>query len=129
MTAVATEKAFKSRWGYHPCDGEEFQKIRRLYKFYWIARYSEAAWHRWNNKHPHNRLIKRKVKGVRGSCQEILGPAPEPFFPKEYQNILKEDIPALYERARRPLQDPSMVQPLHLSPAQINLWLEKLSQF
>lgn len=123
---MTVERGFKSRWGFHPCDVEDFQKIKTIHKFFWIAKCSKAAWERWNNKLPHNRVIRERVKGIRRSCQKILGPAPEPFFPKEYQDLLKEDIISLYEQARMPKENVNLVQPLNMNQTHINQWFEKL---
>ena len=47
--------AFKSRWGYHPCDFATFAKLKLLHKRYWQTVYDFHRWHRWWRKEPLNR--------------------------------------------------------------------------
>jgi len=41
---------FKSKWGYHPCDKETFQQLKKLNYWLLLAKKKAANWHRWNRK-------------------------------------------------------------------------------
>jgi len=45
----------QGRFGYHPCNFELFQKLKRLHKWYWQTMYDFHRWHRWWRKQPQNR--------------------------------------------------------------------------
>lgn len=46
---------FQSRFGYHPCDYPTFQRLKALYKTFWIHVRKAAAARRWTAKQPKNR--------------------------------------------------------------------------
>jgi len=41
---------FKSKWGYHPCDKETFQQLKKLNYWLLLAKKKAANWNRWNRK-------------------------------------------------------------------------------
>ncbi len=45
----------QSRWGFHPCTYETYQKLKFLKKHYWIAIREFHVWHRWWRKEPQSR--------------------------------------------------------------------------
>jgi hypothetical protein len=46
----------KSRWGFHPCEYELFQKLKSLHRWYWRTLYDFHRWHRWQRKEEQNRI-------------------------------------------------------------------------
>lgn len=118
---IAQKESNKSRWGYHPCSYETFVKIKKLKKAYWLSVYALAQWKRWNNKLPHNRVIKRK--GI------VIGPMIEPrvcsfILSKESQRILED-----FENARMPKSNPEDVRPLRMSVEWIDEAFKKCQEF
>ena len=60
------EKVYKSKWGYHPISLEQSKKLRFINKVFAKAQHRAAAWVRWNNKQPQNRILKRVVRNSLG---------------------------------------------------------------
>jgi hypothetical protein len=48
-------EAFRSRFGYHPCDVATYHKLKELHKWYWQAVRDFHRWWRWQRKLPANR--------------------------------------------------------------------------
>jgi hypothetical protein len=46
---------FQSRFGFHPCDGQTFLKLKALKKYYWQTCRDFHRWWRWQRKLAHNR--------------------------------------------------------------------------
>ena len=54
MSSIRSEN--QSRFGFHPCNRELFEKLKYLHRRYWETLYRFHLWHRWNNKEPQNRV-------------------------------------------------------------------------
>jgi hypothetical protein len=115
------EQTYKSRWGYHPCDYETSQKIRRISKAYWEAKRGYCRWRRWQRKTVHRH-----------------GPEPticEIFFTKEKGCLIARAIRSLNifesmlvaaKRALLPKEAPEQVARLPISLTNINEIIAKL---
>jgi hypothetical protein len=123
--STITVQYHQSRWGFHTCSYEDFKKIKLLYKHYWMAKKAKAAYHRYYNKLPHNRVIRKQ----NGQVLFTPIPMPVPFFPSIYENILRKNIaPLIYQQARHPHPTPDYVKPLTVSMSQVNEWLVEIEQ-
>jgi hypothetical protein len=121
---------YQSRWGYHPCDFETCQRLKKLNALYEQARRTCADWQRWARKAPANRVIRRWLRDESGRKvgSEVIGPRPEPklsllFCTRSF--VGKGDklrpqvtfhfpwnVTDLYRVARTPAITPERVQPL-----------------
>jgi hypothetical protein len=160
LRPIFEEKAmFQSRWGFHPCDYQTYRKLKFLNQVYLQAVRLAHAWARWKRKDPHNRVIRRRIRNEQG---DVIGyepsvPLPEPRicpvfaqklvekrhvdkkgnFSREgfmEEKVVTDDrgISAEYASARTPVADPSGVQPLHHTVAELEelyeaarTWLEE----
>src|SRR5262249_39675058 len=129
---------FRSRWGFHPCDYQTFRKLKFLNQVYLRAVRLAHAWKRWQRKDPHNRVRRRRIRNWQGQTIGYQPPAPLPeprLCPVLCQKVLEQRhvekkgnfsregfmaekvvtdghwIPAAYATARKPVADPSEVQP------------------
>jgi hypothetical protein len=145
MSAVPT--AFRSRWGFHPCDYATYRKLRLLNRVYERAVRLAHAWDRWKRKDPHNRVTRRRLRDATGRPICYAEPAPLaepplcPLFSRKVQERRFVDkkgrctpegflddkvvtdgpwIPTDYSAARRPVSDPGAVRPLRCTLAQID---------
>jgi len=110
-----TQGIHRSRWGYHPCDLATWLRIKRL-RFLWFRTVRRlAAWRRWNNKLPHNRIIWRRLRRDDGNPVgwEHAGPWTEPAVPDFMvcdqcgQRVLAHEwIEPCYRQAKWPTSDP-----------------------
>lgn len=108
----------KSRWGYHPCDYETAQKIRRISKEYWEAKRGYCRWRRWNRKTVHRQGPEPTICPiffVKG--QDIRG----------WRNKFENAIVAA-KRSLLPKESPEQVQPLPVSLTNINEIIAKLDE-
>lgn len=138
----------KSRFGFHPCSYEMFLKLKALNRMYWEALHQQAAWHRWERKEPHNRVIRPRIRNSKGEVVAYGAtiPRPEPklnsFLEKvTYQTrqdrqgqwqrtaisrekvVFKEGwgkVLSDYSNARYAKPTPEEVKPLELSIEQID---------
>ena len=110
----------RSRWGYHPCDQPTWLKIKRLRFLWFLTLRRMAAWRRWNNKLPQNRVIWRRIRREDGRPigWEQVGAWPEPAVPEfmvreeRGQRVLAHDwIEACYRQARRATTEPQEAWP------------------
>ncbi len=143
---------FSSRWGFHPCDYSTYRKLKVLNLVYLRAVRLAHAWTRWKRKDPHNRVIRRRIRNEKGQTIGYEPPValPEPktcsvfsqkvieklhvdkkgIFSREgfvEERVVTDDfcIPSDYSSARVPAANPSEVQPLHHSVAEIEELYEK----
>jgi hypothetical protein len=143
---------YASRWGFHPCDYQTYRKLKLLNQVYLQAVRLAHAWSRWKRKDPHNRVIRRRIRNEKGQTigYELPVALPEPkicpvFSQKVFEkchvdkkgNFSREGfmdekvvtdafrIPADYASARKPAADPSGVQPLHNTVAELEELYEK----
>jgi hypothetical protein len=128
--------AYRSRWGYHPCDYETYQLLKRLNVLYVCARRLYAAWQRWARKKPHNRVVRHTLRDGQGRKvgSRVVGVQPEPrlcpVFCREVQIHRRHcdaqldvgvafhagcGIPEAYRAARTPVATADMVGPLPCS--------------
>ena len=128
MSAVTKQEALagaahQSRWGYHPCSYETFAELKLLKKYHWRWIYAQAAWERWDRKHPDNRVIRQRVRNDEG---QVIGyntsPRPEP----KVGPYISEKVLADFDRARFPTDSPEDVDPLRLSLVEIDALVEKV---
>lgn len=128
----------KGRWGFCPCEYETYRKLKRLCFLLLEAKRRQAAYHRWDAKHPHNRLLYKRTivtgplpDGTEGKfkTKEVIGPAPEPelapFTTAAEDNI----IGVSYSRSRYPVETASEVKQLPLPVADIDAYLEKFEDW
>ena len=110
----------RSRWGYHPCDRATWLKIKRLRFLWFLTLRRLAAWRRWNNKLPQNRVIWRRIRREDGMPigWEKIGLRPEPALPEFMvrdawgQRVLAHDwIETCYRQAKRPTAEPQAAWP------------------
>ncbi|SRR5579885_148796 len=138
--------AFRSRWGWHPCDYETFTLLKRLHGAYWRALRQYATWKRWRRKMPHNRVLRRRIRDEQGRKigSVVVGPWPEPPLPPLFcvrhsvlthwgedgqplpEGRLTEEfvfddlgIAAAYRAARRPTATEAEVMPLSLTADEV----------
>jgi hypothetical protein len=143
---------FQSRWGFHPCDYQTYRKLKSLNQVYRQAIRMAHAWARWKRKDPHNRVLRRRIRNEKGQtiAYEPLVSVPEPricpvFAPKiveirhvdkkgnlsregfPEEKVVTDDlrIPADYASARKPVANPTEVQPLHHTLAELEELYEK----
>lgn len=154
MTTVAVEKvpsntnqtAFesKSKRGYHPCDYDTFVKLKKLRSYFWRNVFKVAAWTRWNNKLPHNRVSFQWLRNEQGQKigKKVLGPRSEPKFLALFtkpdrmsydflvlaNKLNDHGIEEAYQQARMPTKRED-VKPLKLSGAQIDALLKQAEQW
>jgi hypothetical protein len=138
--------AYRSRWGWHPCDYETYLLLKRLNARCERAARRHGEWRRWRRKQPHNRLLREPVvdhKG-RGVGTRVVGPKPEPVLdplfcvrrqvrtfrgpdgqPLKEARWVEEvsfcdlGIPEAYRAARRPVPAEGQVPALRLTPAEV----------
>ena len=138
--------AFRSRWGWHPCDYATFVLLKRLHAAYWRALRRYATWQRWHRKMPHNRVLRRRVRDAQGRKigVEVLGPWPEPPLPSLFctrrqvlthwgedgkplqegrltEKVVFDDlgVPAAYRAARHPAATEQEVTPPLLTAEEV----------
>ena len=99
---------YRSRWGYHPCNYETYDKLRRVHKAYYEGLRVLSRWRRWRAKLPHNR---------RG---------PEPFVAYGVRQICASPIVAEFHAARHGVPEAEQVKPLAISVEQLDRWLAQL---
>lgn len=56
----------ESKWGFHSVSKEAYSKLRFLNAIYDKSLHLAAAWERWNNKLPKNRIQKRAIRDDKG---------------------------------------------------------------
>ena len=56
----------ESKWGFHSVSKEAYSKLRFLNAIYDKSLHLAAAWERWNNKLPQNRIQKRAIRDDKG---------------------------------------------------------------
>ncbi len=138
--------AFRSRWGWHPCDYATFALLKRLNAAYWRALRHYATWRRWHRKMPHNRVLWRRVRDEQGRKvgTEVMGPWPEPPLPALFctrrqvltywgaggkplkegrltEEVVFDDlgVPAAYRSARHPAATEREVTPLAVTAEEV----------
>lgn len=150
---------FQSRWGFHPCDYSTNRKLKALNQIYLRAVRLAHAWARWKRKDPHNRVLRRRIRNEKGQTigyePPISLPEPNicPIFSQKIveirhvdkqgnfsrqgfgeERVLTDDlcIPVDYASARKPVRNPTEVQPLHRTLAELDelyekarIWLEE----
>lgn len=135
--------AHKSKWGFHPCNKEQFLKLKELNKLAFKAICQAAAWHRWNRKDPCNRVMRPRI---RNSSGQVVGyqasvPLDEPPVSSMFYDIVilpahpkwKGPLPTKirakpclkqvmedYRSARHPVAEESLVKPLSLTEERID---------
>jgi hypothetical protein len=62
MSTVTDRQVFQGRWGFYPFSRETDRKLRFLNKMIQKALQQHAKWNRWNNKLPHNRVLKQWIR-------------------------------------------------------------------
>jgi hypothetical protein len=102
--------AFRSRWGWHPCDYETYLLLKKLHGLYQQALRRYAAWQRWQRKRPHNRVLRRRIRDARGRTigKEVIGPWPEPPLPGPF--CVRRRVLTQRDPDGRPLKDPRLVE-------------------
>ncbi len=146
---------FRSRWGWHPCDYATFALLKRLHAAYWTALRQYAAWKRWHRKMPHNRVLRRRIRGAEG-CKvgvEVVSPWPEPPLPalfctrrqvltyrgedgrplkegRTVEEVVFDDlgIPEAYRAARRPKEGYKEVTPLRLMAEDLRRFVSEIEK-
>jgi hypothetical protein len=123
IETVPTE-VHQSKWGYHPCDYETYQKLRKINYVRYLSIKMQAAWNRWRRKEPQNRVIRKWTRNAdsQRTGYEIIGPRPEPercpVFSDKWS--LTYSIERDYENAKVPRRNKEDVQALRLSKDDIN---------
>jgi hypothetical protein len=142
----------RSKWGWHPCDRSTYLLLKKLNRLCEKAQRQHAAWHRWNRKAPHNRLVRRTLLDGNGSRigREVVGPQPEPTLTAPFcirRQVLSrwgEDgrplktgrlvdtvefhdhgVPEAYRLARHPKATPEEVEHLPLSQEEVRRLAEQ----
>jgi hypothetical protein len=106
-----TARVFKSRWGYHPCDRETFLELKEYHKLMLAAFRRYRRWAAWDRKTVHRvgpepRKVERLTFKDRWSGQTLFATFEDANL---YRVVLRQ-----YRNARRPVADPSRVEPLNL---------------
>lgn len=137
MTTTAVSTVCRSRWGFHPCNYEEFLKLKEAHGLLYRAYRDVKRFIRWDDRLPHNRT------GSRPSCPTAFistgyhrldkhafcgrgfvdCKVREGFSRNLYLHMLHQ-----YEKARRPVASPEDVEPLDL-PDNLNEIVEKLREY
>lgn len=106
-SVAAEDHEYKSRWGYHPCAYETYEKLKRMRKRYFQWMRQAAAHRRWDRKMPHNRVQRTYARNELGQRTAVLStvamgePLVCPLLAPVGQTIMR-----LYERARMPQATP-----------------------
>jgi len=148
-------KAYRSRWGYHPCDYETYLLLKLLNARWLAAQRRQAQWQRWFRKKPANRVVRRWLRDAQGrriGC-DVVGTQPEPqpcplfcrrlpvvshwsatgeYLPAGrtadgWALVRQLAIPAAYRAARTPAPTPEAVKPLPLTAAEIRRLVSDLA--
>jgi hypothetical protein len=95
--------AHRSKWGWHPCDQSTYRLLKELNRLCEKEQRQHAAWHRWQRKLPHNRVIRRTVRDEAGNKVgvEVAGPWPEPPIGKLF--CLRKQVRTRWGEDGRPL--------------------------
>lgn len=123
VQAVANSEqcqVFKSRWGYHSVNREDFLILKALHKQYWQALYQAYRWKQWVGKKPQNRWSKEPV--VDPNFVDVTRKSY--IFLKEGNTILKtthlpftmlhSSIISDFKNARMPCSCPELVKPIDM---------------
>jgi hypothetical protein len=86
----------EGKYGFHPCNFEQFKKLKRLHKAYWKGLNLVAKRKRWKAKMPRNRT------------KEIV-------VPPVFDSIINSNIVYVYHLARQPMCGPEGVTPISQS--------------
>jgi len=103
-TATVPAHVHQSKWGFHPCDRETFQKLKELNKLYIQALHQKAAYERWERKEPHNRIMRVKLRDGSGNTVGYGAPQDRPEPPLNGL-LIKEDYFPDVDRSGRWLKD------------------------
>jgi hypothetical protein len=149
---MSTATAFRSRWGFHPCDYATFRKLKFLNMVFLRAIRMDHAWKRWKRKAPQNRVRRCRLRDDQGRPIGYTDPVPltEPplcslfshkvevkRFVDSMGTIVKEGfldetvvtedggIAMDYSAARKPRLDPNGVRPLRCTSAEIDARYEQ----
>jgi hypothetical protein len=114
----APQEPIHGRWGYYPCNYQNWKTLKRLRFLRFVTMRRQAAWARWHRKQPQNRVIWRRLRDAarRPIGWEQLSPWPEPRVPafmiredRRGRSVADDWVDALYREARRPLPEPRPV--------------------
>jgi hypothetical protein len=92
------------KYGYHPCDWQTYQKLKKINMALTEAIHMKAAWERWYMKEERNRVIRKRIKDSNG---QVIGyedpiPCPEPplcpVFSTKIVNMSKWDKHHVYHK-------------------------------
>jgi hypothetical protein len=105
-----TKNPLQSRWGFHPCDNQTFEKLKVLHKHYWQTLYAFHRWHRWWRKLPENRPgpeppVCPLFVIDQPWCKSVTthGVAGFKLYPR---TVVDHEVVALFQTARRPTAEP-----------------------
>ena len=132
---------FEGKHGFYPAPYETYEKLKRLNYLAILHRTLAKNWDRWNRKHPHNRVIRRKIRNDKGQVigYEVERARPEPFCPNSappskavvnrgtdrnggirYSREAIFEIEREYANARHPKPVATDVKPMSLTDAEID---------
>lgn len=116
---------FQSKWGWHPCDYETYQKLRVLNKFTYQNEGGAARWWRWARKAPHNRVGEEpflvQFFAKKGHCG-----GDGRYSVTQWNTRLVDKIRADKKNAQYPKEKREQVAPLILTRQEINYLYDSL---
>ena len=120
------EDVYESKWGWHPCDAETYQMLRRCNYLRLLAWHQDAKHDRWARKHPRNRVRRPAIRdqyGRKTGYGETI-PIPEPSLAHRELKLTTSgdgsvDIHKNYIRAKYPKSSPETVDALTKTKEQI----------
>ena len=129
MTTKTKQETHESRWGFHSCSYETYQKLRKLNYWSFLTKKAQARHDRWYRKEPQNRVIRKTLCNELGQKigSEVVGTAPEPKVPDLFRDSLsiQKVIEKDYRAAKFPVGKEEDVTPLSLEISAINDLYEK----
>jgi hypothetical protein len=128
---------------YAPCDRPTYKKLKRIRHLLTFAQVMARRWTRAQRRLPHNRVFRRGRDRKPVTDALIFGPFFQPalfelYLPRTGLTIketrahptpLLAQFLADYQNARTPISSPAQLQPLHLSPHQIDALLTPLEDW
>lgn len=134
---------YKGKWGWYPCDYDNFMKLKELNKHWQKAIRSAASWNRWSRKEEQNRVSRRKIRNDSG---QVIGygepvPIPEPKINETFHKFAERysweggemyakpcirDLSVDYSNARYPKENPDFVIPLNISTLGIDKLMSEI---
>lgn len=106
-------QSHRSRFGFHPCSYQDYQKLKYLHRRYWETLRRFHQWHRWNQK-----LAENRIGAEPEFCEVFVENRPwakpilrhgEPGFKRYSKTVIDHGVIQLYQQSRMPSEEPVTV--------------------